>query len=270
MHFSKDDKSMNLAKKIILLCFILLLGACANYKTDKPKQIKEKSFYSSIGFALIYNKNLFEEGGIDKKLNNNEIIDNKLNNEQIIAMHSSLKKNTLIQIINPETSKIIETRIYRRAYYPKIFNIVLSKKIATFLELDIDNPYVEIFEVKENKTFIAKEGNIYEEERKVAEVVVVDKVEMDDLSEEQLYSKKISDKKKDFVLIIADFFFFFSAENLKKELVKKTKINKFSVKKINDNKYRLAVGPFKNFNALKSIYISLNNLGFEGLNIYRK
>ena len=195
MHFSKDDKSMNLAKKIILLCFILLLGACANYITDKPKQIKEKSFYSSIGFALIYNKNLFEEGGIDKKLNNNEIIDNKLNNEQIIAMHSSLKKNTLIQIINPETSKIIETRIYRRAHYPKIFNIVLSKKIATFLELDIDNPYVEIFEVKENKTFIAKEGNIYEEERKVAEVVVVDKVEMDDLSEEQLYSKKISDKK---------------------------------------------------------------------------
>ena len=261
---------MNLAKKIILLCFILLLGACANYKTDKPKQIKEKSFYSSIGFALIYNKNLFEEGGIDKKLNNNEIIDNKLNNEQIIAMHSSLKKNTLIQIINPETSKIIETRIYRRAYYPKIFNIVLSKKIATFLELDIDNPYVEIFEVKENKTFIAKEGNIYEEERKVAEVVVVDKVEMDDLSEEQLYSKKISDKKKDFVLIIADFYYRDSAENLKKELVKKTKINKFSVKKINDNKYRLAVGPFKNFNALKTIYISLNNLGFEGLNIYRK
>ena len=29
-------------------------------------------------------------------------------------------------------------------------------------------------------------------------------------------------------------------------------------------------GPFKNFNALKSIYISLNNLGFEGINIYRE
>ena len=39
---------------------------------------------------------------------------------------------------------------------------------------------------------------------------------------------------------------------------------------INDNKYRLAVGPFKNFNALKTIYISLNNLGFEELNIYRE
>ena len=42
------------------------------------------------------------------------------------------------------------------------------------------------------------------------------------------------------------------------------------VKKINDNKYRLLVGPFNNFNALKGSYISLNNLGFEDLNIYRE
>ena len=82
---------MNL-KKSILLCSILLLGACADYKTDKTKQIKERKYYSSKGFALIYSDNLFVQGGIDKKLNNNEIIDNKLNNEQIIALHSSLKK----------------------------------------------------------------------------------------------------------------------------------------------------------------------------------
>ena len=52
--------------------------------------------------------------------------------------------------------------------------------------------------------------------------------------------------------------------------MKSTQTNKFSVKRINDNQYRLLVGPFKNFNALKSIYISLNNLGFEDLNIYRE
>ena len=44
----------------------------------------------------------------------------------------------------------------------------------------------------------------------------------------------------------------------------------FSVKKINDNKYRLSVGPFNNFNALKSTYISLNKLGFEDLNVFRE
>ena len=83
---------MNLTKTIILLCTILLLGACAGYKTDKPKHVKERKFYLSNGFALIYSDSLFEQGGIDKKLNNNPIIDNKLNNEQIIAIHSSLKK----------------------------------------------------------------------------------------------------------------------------------------------------------------------------------
>ena len=46
-------------------------------------------------------------------------------------------------------------------------------------------------------------------------------------------------------------------------------MNNISVRKINNKKYRLLVGPFKNFNALKTTYISLNNLGFEDLNIYK-
>ena len=54
------------------------------------------------------------------------------------------------------------------------------------------------------------------------------------------------------------------------DLENKTKLTNIFVKKINNNKYRLLVGPFKNFNALKSSYISLNNLGFEGLNIFRE
>ena len=47
-------------------------------------------------------------------------------------------------------------------------------------------------------------------------------------------------------------------------------MSEFLVEQISDNKYRLSAGPFENFNALKSIYISLNNLGFEGLKIYRE
>ena len=261
---------MKLTKKIILFCTILLLGACADYKADKRKHEKERKFYSSKGFALIYSDSLFEEGGIDKKLNNNETIDNKLNNEQIIAIHSSLKKNTLIKIINPDTSIAVETKIFRRADYPNIFNIVLSKKTATILELNPDNPYVEVFELKKNKTFIAKESNIFEEEKQVAKSAPIDEIKVDDLSEEQMDIKKKLDKENNFVLVISDFYYYDSAQKLKEELIKKTQISNFSVKKINDTKYRLSVGPFKNFNALKSIYISLNNLGFEGINIYRE
>ena len=67
--------------------------------------------------------------------------------------------------------------------------------------------------------------------------------------------------------MINDFYSENSALDLKNELENKTKINKLSVKKISDNKYRLLAGPFKNFNALKTSYISLNNLGFDDLNI---
>ena len=70
-------------------------------------------------------------------------------------------------------------------------------------------------------------------------------------------------------MVINDFYYESSANNLKNDLIQKTKMNNISVKKINNNKYRLLAGPFKNFNALKTTYISLNNLGFEGLNIYK-
>jgi len=78
------------------------------------------------------------------------------------------------------------------------------------------------------------------------------------------------DKKSNIILVISDFYYEDSASNLMEELIKKTKINNISIKKINDKKYRLFVGPFKNFKALKTTYISLNKLGFENLNIYKE
>ena len=184
-------------------------------------------------------------------------------------MHSFLKINTPIKIINPINSKIIETKIYRKSSYPKIFNSVISKKIATILELDLNNPYVEIIETKKNKTFIAKKSNTIEEEKNVVEKAPVNEIEMNDLTNMTLEVEKKILKDNSFILVINEFYYEDSANNLKKELIKKTNMNNISVKKINNKKFRLLVGPFKNFNALKTSYISLNNLGFEDLNIYK-
>ena len=248
---------MNLAIKVILLFFILLLGACANYKTDKSKETKVRKFYSSIGFALIYNDDLYTQ----------KVINKKIDNEYIRVMHSLLKKNTPIKIINPVNSKAIMTKIYKKANYPKIFNVVINKKVAAILDLDLNNPYIELIEIKKNKTFIAKEGSIYEEEKNVAEKAPVDEVEMDDLSNSQNKIKKKIYKDLNYIIIINDFYYEDSATNLKNELTKKTKLSNIFVKKIDYKKYRLLAGPFKNFNALKTTYISLNNLGFDDLNI---
>ena len=242
----------------MFICFIALYS-CADYKTTKGSQKEEKQYYSSSGFALIYDDELFLQ----------KIINKKINNENIRVMHGQLKVNTPLKIINPVNSKVIETKIYKKAKYPKIFNIVISKKIASILELDVNNPYVEVIEIKKNKIFIAKKAVTFDEEKKVAENAPVDEITIDDLFKGELDIEKEISKEVNFILVINDFYFEDSANNLKAELVEKTKMNNISIEKINNKKYRLFVGPFKNFNALKTTYISLNNLGFEIPNIYR-
>ena len=250
---------MNLKKIILIFAYVISLYSCADYNVNKVKHKKVKQYYSSSGFALIYEDNLYTQ----------KILNKKINNEDIKVMHNLLKMNTPIRIINPANSKVIETKIYKKTNYPKIFTIVVSEKIASILELDLDNPFVEVIEVKKNKTFVAKKTNTYEEEKNVAEKAPVDEIKMDNLTNNKDEDKKKVFKDNNFIILINDFYYEDSAINLKNELFKKTGFSNILVRKISNNKYRLLAGPFKNFNALKTTYISLNNLGFEDLNIYK-
>ena len=174
-----------------------------------------------------------------------------------------------IKIVNPENNKFIETKISKKATYPNLFNIVISQEIAKILDLDTNNPFVEVLEIKKNKTFIAKKSNMFDEEKRVAQTAPIDEIVVNNLSKANLTDKK-SDINKNFFIIINDFYYSDSATNLKREIISKKTINNIFIEKINDAKYRLSVGPFKNFKSLKSVYISLNNLGFDDLNIYKK
>ena len=232
------------------------MHSCASYETATNKKDKKK-YFSSIGFSLIYEDEYYS----------NKLVNKKINNNKIRVLHNTLRSSTPIRIINPDNLKFIDTKITRTANYPKIFNSVISKEISRILDLDIENPYVEIIEIKKNKTFIARKANTFEEEKNVAEKAPVDQIKIDDLSNISSQENKKHVKKNKYILLINEFYYEKSAVGLKNELIKKTKINNFYIKKINNTKYRLLVGPFKNFNALKTTYISLNNLGFEDLNI---
>ena len=242
-----------------MFAYVIPLYSCADYNVNKTMHEKQNLYYSSSGFALIYEDNLYTQ----------KILNKKINNEDIKVLHNLLKMNTPIRIINPANSKVIETKIYKKANYPKIFTIVVSEKIATILELDLDNPFVEVAEVKKNKTFVAKKTNTYDEEKNVAEKAPVDEIKMDNLTNNKDEDKKKVFKDNNFIILINDFYYEDSAINLKNELFKKTGFSNILVRKISNNKYRLLAGPFKNFSALKTTYISLNNLGFEDLNIYK-
>ena len=251
---------MNLKKIISIFICIFTLYSCADYKTNNQIQKKEKKYYSSSGFALIYDESLYKQ----------KLINKKINNDDIQVMLEVLKKNTPIKVINPDNSKVIVTKVYKKANYPNIFSAIVSKKVALILELDLNNPYIEIIEIKKNKTFIAQKSNTFEEEKNVAEKAPVEEIKVDDLTNTENKNKKKIIKENNFILVINDFYYENSAINLRNELIKKANINNIFVKKINNKKYRLLVGPFKNFNALKNTYISLNNLGFEELNIYKE
>jgi len=250
---------MNLKKIIILLIFPTLMS-CVGIEKRSSTPKDEKIFYSSSGFALVYKDSLYQ----------NKIINKKINNDKILLLHRFLKANTAVRITNLRNSKSIDTKVYRKAKYPKIFNVLISKEIASILDLDLENPYVEIIELKKNKTYVAKEGNTFEEEKNVAEKLPVEQIQMDNISNTAKNTDVEEIIKEKFIIIISDFYYKDSALNLKMELSKKISLNNISIKKINNTKYRLLAGPFENFNALKTTYISLNNLGFEDLNIYNE
>jgi hypothetical protein len=246
--------------KIYVLFIFIFLYSCAGYEKNKSAEDYKKIYYSSSGFALIYEDFLYE----------NKTISKKINNEHILILHSTLKNNTPVRITNLKNYKSLETKVFKKANYPKLFNVVLTKKIASILDLDIENPFVEIIQIKKNKKFIAKEGNIFEEEKIVANTAPVDEIAMDDLTVSEIKENKKVSKKEKFMIVVSDFYYKDSAVSLKNDLSKKIFLSNIFIKKINNKKYRLLIGPFKNFNALKTTYISLNNLGFESLNIYNE
>ena len=103
----------------------------------------------------------------------------------------------------------------------------------------------------------------------MAEKAPVEEIQMNDININKVVENS-SKKSSNFIIFISDFYYLDSASKLKTHLIKESKIENISIKKINDNKYRLSVGPFKNFSSLKSTYISLNNLGFDELDIHRE
>jgi len=242
----------------ILLIFVFFLTSCVGSTYQSKQEIIEKT-PTEKGFVLIYEESLKKDKILRKRIKNNEL--------QVI--HDKIKKNSFINIFNPLNSKSLKAKVVAKENYPSIYKLVVSKKIAEFLELDLDNPYVEFSEIKKNKTFIAKKATTFEEEREVAEKAPVEEVMVADLSKSQ-NKKKIKKSNTKFYILISDFYYLDSAQNLKKYLNEQIKSNKLSINSVNDNKHRLYLGPFKNFKSLQSTYIKLDKLGFTDLDIYQK
>ena len=64
---------MNLKKIIITFVCISTLYSCADYVAKDDIKKKERQYYSSSGFALIYEDSLYSQKILNKKINKEEI-----------------------------------------------------------------------------------------------------------------------------------------------------------------------------------------------------
>ncbi len=244
--------------KFRFLILIFLVSSCATGNYNSPKS---KVFFNSKGLAYIYNNKDYE----------NKIIKQKLNNDELQIAHKELRPGSLIKIINLKTKDEIIIKNTKKINYPDFYKILITEEVARKLNLKEELPFVEILEIKKNKSFVAKKTKIYKEEEKIHSNAPVETVKIDNISKNtnKIKSKKRINNEKIYI-IIGDFYSKNSAEILKDRITNKLSnfdSKKLSVKMINKNKIRLLSGPYRSINLMKNDYIQLKNFGFEELDI---
>ena len=220
--------------------FLLFLFSCTqNMKSIKTDTDTSRFSFASKGFALIYDDYFFSE----------KIVNKKLNNEKNYVLQSNLKRNTLVRIYNPVNAKFVTSKVKGASSYPKIYKVVITKNMAEKLDLDINDPYIEIISIKDNDKFFAKEGSMFDEERNVADKAPVTSIDILDLSSTSI-KKNIVKKEPSYIIDIAEFYYYDSALSVKNRF-KVEKLINIKLDKVSKNKFRIYAGPYGSFNSMK-------------------
>ena len=247
-------------KKTLLLIIFLSISNCTTGTLVKNKSSKTLvNGYSNKGFALIYNENLYKQ----------KIISKKISERSLVIFQKNLKINTQVKITNILNSKSIIGTVGKNSMYPSFNNSVLSIRIADELDLDINQPYVEILEILDNSIFVAQKSKTYDEEKNVAVKAPVDGISINDLNLKKKDDKNSYSTKFSYSIKIADFYFNDTALMLLNRISAEGLIKNSKIKKISDKKYRVYLGPFNNINSLQKSYNDIRILEFENIEITR-
>ena len=242
--------------KFNIVILLLFLTSC----TSHMSQQNIKTFYNSKGFAYIYSDQ-------DRT---NKITSKKFDNEKLSIGHHNLRAGTIVQILNPENNLSLTTKITKRTKYPNFYKILVTKAVSNKLKLNPDVPYVEISEIKKNKSFIAKKAEIHSEEKNVSNKAPIASVKINNISKVKNNEISKNTKVKKFSMIVAEFYSLQTANLLKKRLTKELSnfdAKMLTIQKRGKNRFELISGPYKAINSLKNDYITLYKYGFEDLDI---
>ena len=239
---------------------MILLNNCT-VTTLTNKKISNSLDYPFInkGFSLIYNDKFY----------NNKIISKKIDKRSLVIFQKNLKKNTIVKITNILNNRSIMGTVGSNADYPLFNNAVLSLRIADEIDLNENEPYVEILEVLQDSVFVAKKAKMFEEEKKVANNAPVNNINISDLSIKKINTKNELSKKFSYEIKIADFYFNNTALLLIDRITKETMIKNVKIKKIDEKKYRVYAGPFNNISSLQKSFNDISILEFENIEIIK-
>ncbi len=216
--------------------------------------------YSNKGFALLYKDNL-------KK---SKLLNKKIDERSLIIFQKNLKKNTSVKITNLLNNKTILAKVGSDSRYPNFYNSVISQRIFDELELNENEPYVEVSTISENSTFLAKKAKMYDEEKKVADKAPVDGISISDLNQDKKKEKKIKETGKFIYIIkIADFYYEKTAKLMQKRIKDELNIKNSKIKQISNTNFRVYMGPFENLKSLKNAFDDINPLNFENIEIIK-
>ena len=247
---------MNYKIVFIFLITTILFGCDQNIKRSKTIDIDIKEKYSNAGFALIYDETL------DKV--------KKIEDRSLLIYHKSLKRKSAIKITNPKNGKSIIAEVKsNRQKFSEFYNSIISKRIAEDLELDFNEPYVEIILISKDSTFIAKKSKTFNEEKKVAEKAPVDGIQINDLNNNQKKDDKIVKEKFSFSIKLADFYYKNTAQMMIKRINDETSIRNSKILELSKTKFRVLIGPFNDIKSLKENFEKLESLNFENLEMLK-
>jgi len=249
--------------KILFFFCIIFLFSC-NEQSKKINYSKKFNNYSNKGFTLIYDEKLFKKKFINKKLND----------RSLLIFNNVLEQETPIRVTNLINGKYLVAKVAKNASYPVFYNSVISKRIATDLEIDLNEPYIEIKTLNQKNSFIISKAKTFDEEKEVANKAPVEGIEIENITNNLDETKKNKSNSKSnisfkYIIKIADLYFEDSAKILKNRLLNEYNINNVKIKRMSKNSYRIYKGPFYNLDSIKREYISIIKLKFENIEIIK-
>ena len=246
--------------KNILIIFFFVVSACSTYNaTNKDIKPLIINGFQNKGFALIY----------DEKLYKNKIISKKMDNRGLVIFQKNLKKGTNVKIKNILNNMTIIAKVGNKANYPMFNNSVISNRISKEIDLDLNQPYIEIIEILHNSSFVAKKAKTFEEEKNVADKAPIESISVDDLNSTIIMTDQAVVNKFDYSIKIADFYFKNTAVSMLDRIKKETSANKASMQTLSNTQYRVFLGPFYDINSLQKAFNDINVLKFENIEIIK-